>query len=240
MEAQLVISIPGTWQNRQAIMSSLIKTHPLNYLFVGDIFLETATRKSCLIEIKERARDLVSNYQVSGEEKISAVTLNNLKLHQQIVYLIFNCASYETCVTAARFAKIFLDLGGLAVKVESAGIAHDRTTWLKKYNSDDVFDIYSLFVVLVEDEDRFYSCGMQNFGKPDVCLDATEEINLAIYVMNVFNYYRLTEYPILKDGQTFQPDLETSMYKIKWIKEQEYEPEDLLYNIYGRWHLSSI
>ncbi len=106
------------------------------------------------------------------------------------------------------------------------------------YNSDDLFDIYSLYVVLLEGDNYYFSCGMHNFGKTDVAVAITEEMSLAIYVMNVFNYYRLTECAILQDGHTFQPDIESPTYQIKWIPDYEYKTDSCLYNPYGRWYLT--
>ena len=108
------------------------------------------------------------------------------------------------------------------------------------YNSNDLFDIYSLYVALLEGDNYYYSSGMHNFGKTDVAVAITEEMSLAIYVMNVFNYYRLTECAILQDGHTFQPDIESPIYEIKWIPDYEYEIDSCLYNPYGRWYLTRL
>ncbi|MGF1542335.1 MAG: hypothetical protein ACFCU5_18140 [Pleurocapsa sp.] len=222
MSDRIILGIPGKWPSKREIISFLAADGDRNYQIVGERLIETATNESCSIYFSDRGKQ-----KINGEKSYCD--------YQQIVYLSdFDC-NYKTCLKIARFAKIFLDIGGLAVRVESAGIWRDRTYWLARYNSADVFDIYSLFVVLIEGKDRFYSCGMNHFGKADVSVDNTEETSLAIYVMNVFNYYRLTEFPILKDGQTFQPDLESPMYEIRWTQSDE-----MVENIHGCWHLSRI
>ena len=72
-------------------------------------------------------------------------------------------------------------------------------------------------------------------AKPTSAIALNEDIGLAIYVMNVFNYYRLTESPIL-DEHTFQPDIESPTYRLKWI-EDRYESDSLLHNPHGKWDL---
>ena len=176
--------------------------------------------------------------EIDSSAQIYLGSLEKTNNHQKVV-LLSSCESgYDTCLKIAKFTRVFLDIGGIATTVESAGITHEKQKWLANYNSKDVFDIYSLFVALVEGDDNYHSCGMHNFGKADVSIDITEEVALAIYVMNVFNYYRLTESPILQEGHTFQPDIECPTYQIKWTEYDQYEADSLLYNSYGKWHLS--
>jgi hypothetical protein len=86
---------------------------------------------------------------------------------------------------------------------------------------------------------------MHNFGKADVAfakrgrspIALTEDFSLAIYVMNVFNYYRLTESPILQDGHTFQPDITCPQYQMKWILDHENNQDSYQHNPHGRWFL---
>jgi hypothetical protein len=140
----------------------------------------------------------------------------------------------------AKLAQVLLQIGGVAVKLESTGIFHDKDRWLACSNVDDVFEIYSLFVTLIEGDDYYYSCGMHNFGKADVAIFLTEERSLAVYVMNVFNYYRLTESPILQDGHTFQPDITCPKYQIEWMEDQENNQDSYQHNPHGRWYLQKL
>jgi hypothetical protein len=267
---RVVVSIPISLKSREEIALALFKKYGTNYLFLGDILQERTTNKYCLIDISDRVAypqddpvaypkgnptshnceiqikstfntDIAHLFALLGQDKISETILKQIDNYQQIVYLISNDVGYDSCLEIAKFTEILLSIGGIAVQVESAGIAHDRNKWLANYNSEDVFDIYSLFVVLVEGDNYYYSCGMHNFGKADAIVDLTEDINLAIYVLNVFNYYRLTEFPILLDGQTFQPDLASPIYQIKWTESNKVEVDDsLLFNPYGRWHLTKL
>lgn len=240
---KIVISIPIELESRQDIASALLAQYDLDYLFMGRILQEVESSKSCQIDItpiSDSKSNLSKLIEIQGQEKISTTAQTKINNSHQIVYLTSNNIGYQACVEIAKFAQIFLSIGGAIVNVESTGIVHEGSKWTANYDSQDVFDIYSLYVGLVEGEDFYYSCGMNNFGKADVAINLTEDIGLAIYVMNVFNYYRLTESPILQDGHTFQPDIESPRYKMQLVADDEHEIDSLQYNPNGRWHLHRI
>ena len=252
MTEKIIICIP-ILKTRQEIASALVNKYGTDYIFIDRILRSTVTNESCQIDICDRAlRDtlkgyrqktdsnLVDAFKIAGQGKLSEHTLQQIDSCPQVVYLTSTNAGYDSCLQMARFARVLLNIGGIAVKVESAGIAGDRDKWLANYNSDDPFEIYSLFVLLVEGDEFYYSCGMHNFAKADVAIDLSEDIGLAIYVMNVFNYYRLTETPILQDNHTFQPDIQSPKYRIKWMRDNESQISTPLYNPFGRWHLFRI
>ena len=238
MTDRIVVCIPIKLKSRSSIAKALSARYKTKYLFIGNIFKETTTDESCQISIDSILNNAeLIQIQFKKQNAASLLDLQNISCSQQI-RLISNTVGYKTCSTMARFTQVFLKLGGLAVNVESAEVAHQADKWLANYNSKDIFDLYSLYVGLVEGENNYYSCGMHNFGKADVSLDLTEDMSLAIYVMNVFNYYRLTESAILQDGHTFQPDIESPRYQIQLIEDKEYELDSPKYNSWGRWHLS--
>ena len=236
MSDRVVVCIPTNFKSRQDIAAALHSKYGTDYVFLGRVLRAIASDVSCEIDICNADADLAHAFEIAGQNKISATTLQQIN-HHQVIYLTSVETGYDACLRIAQLAQVMLQIGGIAVKVDSAGIAHESKKWLANYNSSDVFEIYALFVVLVEGDEYYYSCGMHNFGKADVAIDLTEDISLAIYVMNVFNYYRLTESPILQDGHTFQPDIKCPVYQLKWIADREYEPDSLLYNSHGRWCL---
>lgn len=252
MKSQITICIPINLRNRQEISAALVDKYGGEYVLIGRIFQSTATGDSCTIEIRDRykysqverqilleshSHSLGDDFELAAQDRLNVVTRQQIDRCQQIIYLTSEEKGYDACLQIARLAGILLAIGGLAIKVESTGIAHPRQKWLANHCSDDVFEIYSLFVRLVEGEDYYYSCGMHNFGKADVAISLSEDIGLAIYIMNVFNYYRLTESPILLDGHVFQPDMGCPRYQMQWIEDREETPDSYAYNPYGRWFL---
>lgn len=247
MKSQIVICIPIGLENRQAIAAALANRYGAEYVFMGRVFQSTISEESCAIDICDRQTwldshaetSLSDDFELAATKRLDLVTRQRLDRCPQIIYLTADDVGYDACQQIARFARVLLEIGGVAVKVESTEIAHSRQKWLANYDSDDVFEIYSLYVRLVEGADYYYSCGMNNFGKADVAIALDTEIGLAIYVMNVFNYYRLTESSILQDGHTFQPDMGCPRYQMQWISDCEAAPDSLAYNSQGRWLLTS-
>ena len=221
----LLVSIVPSYEE---VITSLANRYKGQYDIAGEIFIDNQTSEYCLINVYRLTNSvrslLISELELSEELEIekcsTAVALTSYKL------------GYAACEKMARYVSIFLNLGGIAAVNVSTGILRNKDQWLANYDSEDVFDLYRLYAHSVQGDDYYYSNGMENFGKADVSMDLTEELGLANYVMNVFNYYRLTESAILKDGQTFQPDLECPMYRMQWG-----EWED---NPFGKWHLSRV
>ena len=166
MNSRIVISIPIALNNRQAVAAALESRYGTDYVFIGRVFRSTITPDSCQIEMSDRDDESTSTFELT-EDRISATTLQQLETHQQIIYLTSTATGYEACKEMARSTQALLNIGGIAVRVESAGIAHEPAKWQANYDSNDVFDIYSLFVTLIEGDDYYYSCGMHNFGKAD-------------------------------------------------------------------------
>jgi hypothetical protein len=238
MKSRIALCIPINLKNRQEIAAALAQRYFTQYVFIGRVFQSTITLESCAIDICDPEAYLANDFELAGQDKLDLATLQQINDCPQVIYLTSNGIGYDACLSIAQLAQVFLQIGGIAIWVESTGIAHGKDRWLANYNSDDVFEIYSLFVMLVEGEDYYYSCGMHNFGKADVAIAKSTDLSLAIYVMNVFNYYRLTESPILQDGHTFQPDIESPSYQIEWMMDRENAPDTYQHNPHGRWLLT--
>jgi len=254
MKSQIAICIPVNFKNRQEIAAALADKYGSEYVFMGRVFYSTINSDSCAVDIRSGAEhfsksdrqiwsesnpktSLADDFELATRNRLDLVTRQQIDRCPQIIHLTCETTGYDACLQIARLAQVLLTIGGVAIKVESTGIAHPRQKWLDNYSSDDPFEIYSLFVQLIEGEDYYYSCGMHNFGKADVAISLSEDISLAIYVMNVFNYYRLTESPILQDGHTFQPDIGCSRYQMQWLEDNEEAAYSLGHNPYGRWLL---
>jgi peroxiredoxin len=241
MKSIISICIPINLKNRREIAAALEERYSAEYVFIGRVFQSTITQKSCAIDIiGDREGNLAEDFQLAAQDKLDLATIGQINHCPLVIYLTSTTTGLNACQEIAKFAQILLQIGGIAIKVESAGIAHHQDQWLAHHNSQDVFEIYSLFVMLIEGEDYYYSCGMHNFGKADVAIAITEDLGLAIYVMNVFNYYRLTESPILQDGHIFQPDVESPRYQIEWMIDRENVPDSYQHNPHGRWCLQQL
>ncbi|MFM2312855.1 MAG: hypothetical protein RLZZ04_2131 [Cyanobacteriota bacterium] len=237
----ITICIPINLEHRQEIVAALANRYGKEYVLMERVFQSTITQESCFIEICDRRRRGTANREAICEaDHFDPLTLKQISHCPQVIYLTSTDIGFAACLRMTKLTQVMLQIGGVAVKLESTGVAYDQDRWLACSNVDDVFEIYSLFVTLIEGEDYYYSCGMHNFGKADVAIALTEDLGLAIYVMNVFNYYRLTESPILQDGHTFQPDITCSQYQIKWMMDQENDQDSYQHNPHGRWYLQKL
>jgi hypothetical protein len=233
----IILGIPGPWKERSDFIEALLGTHKGAYLFAGGIFMEVATRIGCRVDWYGHDEDLRSAFQIAGQGELSPGLLDAIGAHQSTVYLIFDDAGYESARAAARFAGVLLQAGGIAVKVETAGVAHSPERWLEACGSEDPFDIYRLFIVLVGGDDCFYSCGMQNFALPDTQVPASPGPERGAELLNIFNMYQLVETPDLNDGQTFSVAEDAPRFRLKRGPYQSGY-EEPLHNPHGLWVLS--
>jgi hypothetical protein len=263
MTSSITICIPINLKHRQEIVAALANRYGAEYVLMDQVFQSTITQESCVIDICDREiypngdreayfldalrvypnnseDNLAADFQLAGQDQFDPLTLRQISRCPQIIYLTSTDVGLAACLGMAKLAQVLLQIGGVAIKVESTGIALDKDRWLACSNADDVFEIYSLFVTLIEGEDYYYSNGMHNFGKADVAIALTEDLGLAIYVMNVFNYYRLTESAILQDRHTFQPDITCPKYQLEWIIDRENNQDSYQHNPHGRWFLQQF
>ena len=137
----------------------------------------------------------------------------------------------------ATFTDALRRCGGLAVKVESAGVAHEWDQWFAALNSEDPFDLYRNFVVLLGDSHHYYSCGMHHFGLPDVEVDQSIGIHEAADLMNRFNYWQIEEEPKLASGHTFSVTADAPRYRVTLNRDYRHELSDFFHNPSGLWNL---
>src|SRR5215218_4056393 len=137
-----------------------------DHMFLGGVFYEQSTKISCEFELYGHEPEQRRAFGVAGQGRFSNGELDQLGSYVSAACLRFDDPGYETARTAARFAKVLLEAGGFAVKVDSSGVAHTRERWLCDWDSEDPWAIYSLFVVLIGGGGLLYSCGMHNFALP--------------------------------------------------------------------------
>jgi hypothetical protein len=142
------------------------------------------------------------------------------------------------------FVAEAFELGALAVKGESSGIAHGKLRWLElsersKEPENQLSSLYRAWVRLpLSDESKLYSVGMHLIGMKDVEINNCDS---AIDDLDMFLLYLVVDRaePNIKNGQTFSEDNESMLYTINGIDCNQYESDDFFYNPYGLWSLTS-
>jgi hypothetical protein len=136
-----------------------------------------------------------------------------------------------------KVGHALLQAGGIAVKVESTGIAHSADMWTEFARSGTLSQLYWAFVALIRGKEYYYSCGMHDFGLPDVATGSNLSPDTASQLMNQFNYFVLSEDPTLVDGETFSAAAGAPRYRLKRERCELYHRDDPFHNPLGRWHL---
>jgi uncharacterized protein YegJ (DUF2314 family) len=135
-----------------------------------------------------------------------------------------------------RLAAFLLDAGGLAVKVETAGIAHTPDRWRYLASTNNLLALHDALVTLVGGKEFNYTCGMHNLGLPDASLTTRISIERAPEYLVAFNQWNLIERPELRDGYRFAVSLSDPVFTVTH-HEYGYDPGHEYNNPHGRLHL---
>lgn len=229
--SKIIIGVPGKWNSRDDIIGSLF---PRGYLLVGPMLKKADTEKNWRIEIYDRDPNLRQAFQNAGGGLLEDNLLSEIEVHTFTVYV----SSFETSIEAARDIQevgcALLNSGGLAIKVESSGLAHSATTWQELSSSDNLWDLIKSFVVIVSTSDAFLTCGMHNFRFPDCSISRSGDNAETIKQLNYFNYFQLSQNPVLKERETFDLGENSPVYRLSKISDDLYPPEHNFHNFNGR------
>jgi uncharacterized protein YegJ (DUF2314 family) len=132
-------------------------------------------------------------------------------------------------------AAFLLDAGGMAVKVESAGLAHAPHIWRGFARRGDTLAAYDAMVTLVGGSKGAYSCGMHNFGLADAGTEEvpTEEVP---ELLTAFNQWNLLARPALESGSVFARSLSEPAVALRH-EGFGYDEDSILNNPHGKWSL---
>lgn len=167
MERELIICIPGPWRDRAAFIGSVIRTEPKGrFMFAGGILADIQQQDHVPLEFCNPDPRMTRAFESAGQGKLPPECLERIRQHTAVVYLHFPISLQEQRERVAKFTDILRQAGGIAVKLESSGVAHTWDAWEGRLRGS-LFDLYCCAVVLVGDTHSFYSCGMHHFGLPE-------------------------------------------------------------------------
>lgn len=239
MSEQIIIGVPGVWKNHAEVSQALAAQNH-NYIFAGFTLMDTTTQDVSFVEMQDYDPRLVDVFETLGDSSITDQELEKIAQHRSTLWVLSSDVSIEQARRMMNVGRTLLKAGGLAVKVESSGVAHSAKRWQEFAASDDLLQMYCAYVSLVEGDEYFYSCGMHNFGLPDVSVDRNAGIADATRLLNQFNSYQLEDLPQLDEGDYFSLDEHSPRYKLTFEACEVFEPEHPFYNPFGRWHLRSL
>ncbi len=236
--SQIIIGVPGTWESRSEIVQA-IASRSNGYLFAGGVLMNTATQQSQMLEVEEYNLQLHGAFRIAGQGNLSEEDISLIGEHTFTLYALSSGASLSQVRESLEVGNALLNSGGIAVKVESAGVAHSAEKWRQLAESDDLFSLYVAFITLIGSENTFYSCGMHNFGLPDCEVENNLSPEAAADLLNQFNYYQLAESPDLASGNTFSLSADSPTYTLTKEKDRHHHPGEPFHNPFGIWSIRS-
>lgn len=237
--SQLVLCIPGPWQDRSELLQRIIEGTKGEYLCAGRLLMHVATRN--VFELEHEAADgrMAEAFAAAGPHWRDSAEMAHIGAHRSVVYLLGHGGSQQNVEALMLAAQALLDAGGLGVKVESSGLAHSPQAWRRMCAEFALFSPYKAFVVVVGGRSEAYSCGMHTFGMHDVQV-ADDDGDEAVQVARTFSWYLYTEHPTIEDGQTFACERDAPVYLVSAGEGVDYGPDSLFTNPYGTWQLRRL
>ncbi len=236
-----ILCIPGNWDNRTEIVTSIATNNLNEFIFAGMILLNVKTNKGFELEICEIDDNIKNSFKWLGFiNQPSDDFLNKLDKLKYVIYISAKTGNLDNAKNIAEAGNAILKSGGIGIKVETINKAFTKEDWNKLSSNFTEANMYEMFVR----ESRMdkqgipytYTCGMHNLGfKDSIVYD--EELKLSIDLLSFFNLYQLIDNPEIQKGQTFSSDLKSPIFKITERKKGIYTGYDTFENPYGIWEL---
>ncbi len=230
-----VLCIPGPWKDHTAFAAAVADTG--RYLCAGGMLIDLQSKSAFNYRFEDADKRMVQAFRAAGPQLTEQI-LKTIGRHRSVLYLI----SFELNLPGAnalmRAAAAVLDAGGLAIKVESAGLAHTAAQWQEFCGAKLEQSVHQAFVVYVSGVTT-YSCGMHNLGLFDAAVSTsnTAQASDAVELLRNFNWYQITEAPQLEAGQSFATQESGPIYHLA-LAASRFTPIDPFYNAFGTWQLT--
>ena len=233
--AKSVLCIPGAWKDQNAFIAAVADTG--RYVCAGGMLIDLHSKSAFNYRFEANDVRMAPAFRAAGPQLPESL-LKQIERHRSVLYLI----SFELNLTGAnafmRAAAAVLDAGGLAVKVETAGLAHTAAQWQEFCAAQAQHGVHQAFVVYVSGA-QSYSCGMHNLGLFDASFTVADVAHAAdaVEVLRTFNWYQISESPQLEPGQNFATQQAGPVYELG-LASTRFMPSDPFYNAFGTWQLA--
>ncbi|ALC17616.1 hypothetical protein DSOUD_2886 [Desulfuromonas soudanensis] len=98
-------------------------------MFAGGILANPRGKDHVPLEFCASYDDMRRAFEIAGQGKMPADVLDAIATHKSVVYLRFPFDVIGQKSRLLKFTTLIRDLGGYAVKIESAGVAYTWEVW---------------------------------------------------------------------------------------------------------------
>ncbi|MGE7879290.1 DUF4261 domain-containing protein [Peribacillus muralis] len=237
-ENKIIIGIPGKWKNRMELIQA-VAAKSEGYLLAGNIFHNKEKNITFQAEIQDHEPALKETFSYASKGNFPESLLEEINKHTFTVYILADISGTGTVADLIDAGAAILRAGGMAVKIETTGLAHSKEDWLKLHQSPDILSVYAHFVTIIGEEDYYCSFGMKSFGLPDAVTLNTMSPKEAAALLNTFNYYHVGERPLFTNGETFSIQQDAPDFTLTSLQDFRYEEDHPFYNPFGLWNLGA-
>jgi hypothetical protein len=237
---ELILCIPGPWKDRSDFLQQIITQEPKGrFMFAGMILADVTEQDHVPLEFTPADTRIPDAFEIAGQGRIPPEVIEQLRQHGSVVYLLFPPDLPGQQERILKFTQVIQQAGGIAVKLECAGVAQPWERWFSLL-SGTLFDLYCAAVVLLGDERGYYSCGMHQFGLPECRVPLSLPADEAGELMNQFNFWQIAERPHLANGHTFSLIASSPHFRLLLEPDMRHEPDIPFHNPYGVWRLDQV
>ncbi len=234
-----VIGVPGYWKSREEIVKQIVANNE-DFICAGNTLINTQTQALFELEIYPHDPDLKISYTYCGRKTFTDADIAAVDQHTLTVYIIGEAGNPELARELIKAGGALLNAGGIAVKIESSGVAHLKKDWMYFVKNDELVDLYKAFVTVAKSTQFYLSYGMQVLGYPEGQVFFIGEDGLSrgeLQVLDVFLISLLIDEPKLENDHTFGLNAAQPKYTLKHVYYDKYPEDDLFFNPQGIWQL---
>ncbi|HVE40084.1 MAG TPA: hypothetical protein VNM14_09370 [Planctomycetota bacterium] len=239
---RIVLCLPGPWESREDLEARL---RAGAFRLEEGKMLSSDGREAFEAEYRGPDPRMTSAFQASAcrvRPSLTPADFHAIGGHRGVLYVLSDAYGRSTAAASAgrmiEVGQALVDAGAIAVKCESAGIAHSARRWREL--AGRIFEAFVRLPIL-SDADEIYSCGMQLLGAPEgiLPLKAFGERNLMAAYRVLEDFLRGVEkeaasrYPAQR---TFRSP-ESGRFLATLEPCTKYEQDDFMWNRWGCYRL---
>lgn len=233
---EITVAIPGKWTDRRELTSALALSSVRNggFLMAGVLLMDAKKGLHFKAEMVGHDAGLQQVFHFAGRDMLEPQLLDEIGKHTSTVYITTDTTGPASMRALASAVSDVLNAGGLAVYIETTGLAHSKAAWLDmERRADELQDLYTLFVTHSVHEDVYTSFGMKNFGLPDVTAPTTIDPSYASTLIYMLNMYQIDTKPMLSDGETYSIDVDEPYYVMSMMDDARFDEDNYFFNPSG-------